>query len=257
MLSSSWPIANGLNLHPFVPMEVYKGDIAVYEIVCTPQLQSEGIYGCIRLEAWSLKEIQRIPAAGLWDLAVISLLKGSVYSTFWTAACRKSHTSFSSYDYSSYDVPSFIYRWNAVSLTFEVLLELGCSFRTIPSRRANHTMLRFFCAPNCKVAPDNHTYSVEVLRGATGVRLFRSDGELYFAVAQSVCEDYHTPEECYTTATQPRSALLQYNQVTKVFSEMLSRTDSDNTRLCNSEVPDLQSNTRPFALRLDAGRAVS
>jgi hypothetical protein len=90
-----------------------------------------------------------------------------------------------------------------------------------------------------------------------GVKLFISDGELYLAVAQSVCEDYHTVEECRANAAQPRSAILQYNRVSRVFTEMLSMTDLENMRLRGAMVPDALLSHRPYALRLDAGRAVS
>jgi hypothetical protein len=90
-----------------------------------------------------------------------------------------------------------------------------------------------------------------------GVKLFISDGELYLAVAQSVCEDYHTVEECQANAAQPRSAILQYNRVSRIFTEMLSMTDSTNMRLRGFMIPDSLLSHRPYALRLDAGRAVS
>ena len=90
-----------------------------------------------------------------------------------------------------------------------------------------------------------------------GVKLFISDGELYLAVAQSVCEDYHTVEECRANAAQPRSAILQYNRVSRVFTEMLSMTDLENMRLRGAMVPDALLSHRPYALRLDAGRTVS
>jgi len=77
------------------------------------------------------------------------------------------------------------------------------------------------------------------------------------AIAQSVCEDWHVAEDCHSTTAQPRSAILQYNRITHVFSEMLSRTDNENIRLRGTSVPDSQIGHRQYALRLDVGRAVS
>jgi hypothetical protein len=90
-----------------------------------------------------------------------------------------------------------------------------------------------------------------------GVRFFTVDGELYMAVAQSVCEDYHTIEECRVTTAQPRSAVLQYNRPLRRFTEMQAYTDGENVRLRGVPVSEAQMRRRPYALRLDVGRAVS
>lgn len=77
------------------------------------------------------------------------------------------------------------------------------------------------------------------------------------AVAQSVCEDYHTVEECRVTSAQPRSAVLQYNRLLRRFGEMQAHTDGENMRLRGVPASEAQMNRRPYALRLDVGRAVS
>jgi len=89
------------------------------------------------------------------------------------------------------------------------------------------------------------------------VRLFSVDSELYMAVAQSVCEDYHSVEECRVTAAQPRSAVLQYNRLLQKFTELQSLTDVENVRLRGKPLSEEQLKRRPYALRLDVGRAMS
>jgi hypothetical protein len=76
------------------------------------------------------------------------------------------------------------------------------------------------------------------------------------AIAQSVCEDYHTAEECRLNTAQPRSAILQFNRRTRLFGEMLPRTDAENVRLRGAPVPGRQLSDGAYAFRLDAGRAV-
>jgi len=53
-----------------------------------------------------------------------------------------------------------------------VIQVLGENFRSIPSRTGtadrNTKLQRAFCLPDCSLAPDNTTYSVKYLRGATG-----------------------------------------------------------------------------------------
>jgi len=51
-----------------------------------------------------------------------------------------------------------------------LLQVLGEKFRSVASRRgtSDANMLRAFCLPECNLAPDNVTYSVKFLRGATG-----------------------------------------------------------------------------------------
>ena len=193
----------GLNSRPFVSMDVYQGNIGVYEVVCTPLLQPDGVYGCKMMEAWSYTELQRIPAVGLSDLATIALIEGTSATSILAVACRKSHASISSYDQSAYNVPSFTYRWNATSSSFDLLQVcfehlpavivqlvevsahalnmmmmllqvLGEDFRSIASRTGmadrSTKLHRAFCLPECKLAPDNYTVSVKFLRGATGKR---------------------------------------------------------------------------------------
>ena len=190
----------GLNPRPVVSMDVYQGNIGVYEVLCTPLLQPDGLYGCKNMEAWSVTALQQIPAVGLSDVAAISLIDDTGVTSILAVACRKSHAAISSYDQSTYNVPSFTYRWNqttssydlmqvrllpatltvpllgvgAHTLTTGIRQVLGKDFRSIPSRTGmadRNTMLRrAFCLPECMLAPDNHTVSVMFLRGATGKR---------------------------------------------------------------------------------------
>jgi len=47
--------------------------------------------------------------------------QGPEIITLLAAVSRKSHASISSYDQSSYDVASYVYRWNKGSVRFDVL----------------------------------------------------------------------------------------------------------------------------------------
>jgi hypothetical protein len=194
----------GLNARPVVSMDVYQGNIGVFEVLCTPLLQPDGVYGCKEMEAWSVTELQRIAAVGLSDLAAISLVDDAGVTSILAVACRKSHASISSYDQSVYNVPSFTYRWNQATSNYDPMQVCLClsalsvllfklaahilnlwlrqvldkDFRSIPSRTGmadRNTMLRrAFCLPECTLAPDNSTVSVKFLRGATGKRIHAS-----------------------------------------------------------------------------------
>ena len=101
--------------------DVYKGELAVYELVCTPILQADATYGCAESAAWSLRALQSIPAVGLSDLTTTTFNQDGGIVTMLAAVSRKSHASISSYDQSTYDVPSYVYIWNATTSHFDVL----------------------------------------------------------------------------------------------------------------------------------------
>jgi hypothetical protein len=61
---------------------------------------------------------------------------------------------------------------HALNITMTLLQVLGEDFRSIASRTGmadrSTKLHRAFCLPECKLAPDNYTVSVNFLRGATG-----------------------------------------------------------------------------------------
>ena len=123
----------GLNPNPLDARDVYKGDLAIYELVCTPLLQPDGTYGCSKMEAWSLAELQRITAVGLSDVEAASFNQQADIITILVAVSRKSYSSISSYDQSSYDVPSFVYIWNTTISKFDLLQVRVLCFATSPA----------------------------------------------------------------------------------------------------------------------------
>jgi len=124
----------GLHPKPLEATDVYKGDLAVYELVCAPLLQPDETYGCSKMEAWSLAELQRIPAVGLSDVAAATFpTQEAGIMTILVAVSRKSYASISSYDQSSYDVPSFVYIWNATTSKFDVLQVRVLGFTMSPA----------------------------------------------------------------------------------------------------------------------------
>ena len=61
---------------------------------------------------------------------------------------------------------------HALNIMMTLLQVLGEDFRSIASRTGmadrSTTLHRAFCLPECKLAADNYTVSVNFLRGATG-----------------------------------------------------------------------------------------
>jgi hypothetical protein len=93
------------------------------------------------------------------------------------------------------------------------------------------------------------------LRGATDFTLVNTpDGEVYLAVAQSVCEPLTrcTPP---LQNLQPTSSLLQWDRVAGSFTEMLAMTDEASMRARGIPVPDQHIRVHQTALRVPVGRA--
>ena len=81
------------------------------------------------------------------------------------------------------------------------------------------------------------------------------DGELYLAVAQSVCDPGVSNLHCNHTA-QPMSAVLQWDRVHKRFAEALAFTDeSHGRRFGGARVRDEDILTHQTSLRIPMGRA--
>ena len=124
----------GLHAAPQGAMDVYKGHIVVYDLLCSPLLESNESSA---FESCSVVELQRMPALGLSDLSTISIAEEVAASTSNTstprrvtgvtrlallaAACRQAQPSISVYDQMSYVVPSLVYRWDFATSRFQVL----------------------------------------------------------------------------------------------------------------------------------------
>jgi hypothetical protein len=80
------------------------------------------------------------------------------------------------------------------------------------------------------------------------------DGEVYLAVAQSVCEPLMpcTPQ---LEKQQPSSSLLQWDRVAGAFTELLAMTDEASIRARGIPVPDKHIRVHQTALRVPVGRA--
>jgi len=80
------------------------------------------------------------------------------------------------------------------------------------------------------------------------------DGEMYLAVAQSVCEPTEPNAQCNHTA-HPMSSILQWDRVHKRFSELLAYTDeSHGKRFGGAPVRREDILVHQAALRISAGR---
>jgi hypothetical protein len=138
---------------------------------------------------------------------------------------------------SKYDVPSALLKWNGTS--FQVYQTLGTGFSSVAAMPgafdANNLIL-----PNCTASPKASGCIVayewpqaDGLRGATSMYSFKDvDGELYLAVAQSLCDPGVGKSLCNTTA-HPMSAILQWDRVNKRFGETLAYTDESHRRRFN------------------------
>lgn len=100
--------------------------------------------------------------------------------------------------------------------------------------------------------------------GVTAIKAFWSGGELYLAVAQSLCPLGTTLEVCGTDLVahdeHPPSMVLQWNRRLQRFTEMLALTDASEESLRGRPLTDAElenhADFHSYALRLRAGRAV-
>ena len=177
-------------------------------------------------------------------------------------ASRQNRNPSSPNDYEAYDGSSAIFVWDASTALFTLyqdltnipsVIEDEASFLN-PSLSA--AKRESFCGMECHESSDRLTLTLPILRGATSISAFESDGEFYLAVAQSVCEPFVDRATCKDDWAQPKSAILQFNKETKLFGEMLAMTDAENVRMRGCDVPVSELRMHSQALRIDAGRAL-
>jgi hypothetical protein len=140
---------------------------------------------------------------------------------------------------SKYDVPSALLKWNGTS--FQLHQTLGAGFSSIAARPGafdannlhNQTLSNCTTSPNARDCTAYNWPQADGVRGATSMYSFKDvDGELYLAVAQSLCDPGVGKSLCNTTA-HPMSAILQWDRVNKRFGETLAYTDESHRRRFN------------------------
>jgi len=106
------------------------------------------------------------------------------------------------------------------------------------------------------VGADEGWEMVRGLRGATSMYAFEDvDGEIYLAVAQSVCDPGVSNLRCNHTA-HPMAAILQWDRVHKRFADLLAFTDeSHGRRFGGARVRDEDILFHQASLRIPMGRA--
>jgi len=192
----------------------------------------------------------------------------------------------------AYDQTSKIYRWQALDLwgplpldeglfvlhqeldgqtLTSVMQDYGIEYpRATPNDRAVAEAV--FCGYgneaqggggkvglDCDPAEDASSLAVPHLRGVSGTDAFKSNGETYLTLAQSVCSRKHAacPISSFydRPMPQPKSTVLQWNRKDERFGDMLAVEDNTWRALSKQRVPLDQVNEHSFALRLSAGRA--
>jgi hypothetical protein len=111
--------------------------------------------------------------------------------------------------------------------------------------------------PSCWNASTHAGWAqAEGLRGATSMHKFTDvDGEVYLAIAQSMCDPTVSNRHCNHTA-HPMSTVLQWDRVNKRFTDLLAYTDASHARrFAGAPVRDEDIRMHQTALRIAAGRA--
>ena len=204
--------------------------------------------------------IQTIGTMGATDVEPFSI-PGDRGGHFVAIANRQSGAPLSEGDLTVYDQESVIYEWtpgeNIETSRFKRWQSLA-NISTVQSPHSSDYVSDLFCAGvSCSIAQDGTTRVLPGLRGATGFTAFSTGGEWYLAVAQSVCEAWLTNAKCSTQSAQPKSAVLQYDHVTRSFGALLSLTARDNLRLRGRGIADEERFDHSYSLRISAGRATS
>ena len=196
-------------------------------------------------------ELQTISGHEPSDVEVISI---QAEGDFIAVANRQSRAPNAEDDQSAYDQASELYRWNATTRLFQLHQRFDSSFMSVVDDSATASDVFEFCKPNCASTDGSTQSPVPGLRGATSFTAFMADGENYLAVAQSVCEADLGRLECQMP--QPKSAILQFNRITKQYGELLSITSADYQKLYGQQIPDDELEIHQYAFRINAGRAV-
>ncbi|EKX52840.1 hypothetical protein GUITHDRAFT_133265 [Guillardia theta CCMP2712] len=188
------------------------------------------------------------------------LLDGAVDSTtleidgelFVAIACREFLSRPSESPLGKYDGSSYVYKYHRDVKTFERYQTIsGQDFPCIFESGMEAVWQNYFCSDQCSFREGWSSDVLEQFRGATSVTSFRSQGELYLVMAQSVCE---LNADC--SSIQPQSTVLQWNKHDKKFGELLSLTDFESIRLKGYPVAPQDLTHHQFPLRLDIGRAL-
>ena len=208
--------------------------------------QVECIGSTLEVYRWELEHfrvVQSIDAAGGYGVEAFSFYEGN----FVAIARRQVQQQMRKGDYSDFDVESQIYKWDPAHnslFLFQVLN--GLSFMSAPENETPPNKAFEFASQSNISSVDMLAQRVQSFRGVTAFRSFFCDGEQYLAVAQSVCNLYMETPRCQMV--QPKSAILQFNQVTGKFSELL--VSSTKNRYQRTTL------THQYPLRINAGKAV-
>ena len=225
----------------------------------TSKMRSEHIAGTwigstldvYSFEAGSFGLIQSLSAVGVYGLEVFSFSEGD----FLALARRQFRKQLSPSDYSAFDGASYIFKWDSATQQLSVFQQLdGESFQTISDVGAPPQKVYEFSFPSNFSSMDEYSQPVNSLRGVTSFKSFSSGGEQYLAVAQSVCDSFAASSTC--DMLQPRSTILQFNKVKKVFTEMSTWTKELMDQFYDRDLNQQQPVGHEFPIRVNAGKAV-
>ena len=229
----------------------------------------------LRTSAGSFQHFQVLPVKAAFALHAFSIDREG---TFLVVAARQnapaptvdSHTGAGRSAFLTvHDADSVLLKWNGSAFTVHQVLRgdghMNFSSVAAPARafdiHGNFTARDVNCtlspsALGCPSLAGAEWSMAEGLRGATSMYSFTDvDGEVYLAVAQSVCDPGVPNRQCNHTA-HPMSSILQWDRVHKRFTEMLAYTDeSFRQRFGGAEVRDQDIRMHQAALRIPTGRA--
>ena len=226
-------------------------DVKVYRLDCSSPHVSDPCGDSFQFEL-----LQTIAAVGAYGVSTF-LIPGE--GSFLAISNRQDAKPSFDRAYGVYDQASEVYKWNPAANMFELHQLLDSAFQTVHEDGVPLSLAESFCAPHCRKASDGKTLPVDGLRGTSAMDFFASNGEYYLAIAQSVCESSMTLLQCEAFGVQPKSAVLQWNRVSKRFSEMRGLTDeyslsSRGHKLTDSELLNDTVSTQAF--RINGGRAL-
>jgi len=257
------PSADQFELHQLIP-STSVNDIDFGYFGATPLLilansapdrqaapQFRGNVKIYKFSRGQFQEVQTLPANEPFDVEAISI-HGE--GDFVAIANRQSQAPTTSIDQSVYDQVSELYRWDATESRFVLHQQFDSTFMSVVEDSASSAAKLEFCHPNCEPSDDGVQFPIPGLRGVTSFTSFLADGENYLAVAQSVCEPEFGRLKC--KMPQPKSAILQFNRLSKKYEELQSMTSLDFDLIHGGPIPDDELKIHQYAFRMNTGRAV-
>jgi len=181
-------------------------------------------------------EIQSLPGVGISGVITFSIRDDQFLAI--AAHGKQMEAPWSNeYNASYFKQGSALYKWNPREEIYELHQSLDDLY-------------------SVSLSDSTSVLRVQATIAASDFGFFEWDGDQYLVIAQCLCDIARPTGACLSRSDQPKSAVIQWNPVNRMFGELLSLTNSTSFALRQDPVPDAEAMVRSQALRLISAGAV-